>query len=380
MGILDRSMSLRTAAVALLIGAAAAVQPTRVDETSVEFLSVSEMVTAEQPKGNVTIYGDMNVQGSLRTTSIQSSNLTVDGSLNVNADLKASKLKVDNLHADSIETMRLSSPSGAIMVDADLTISSISTDTVAASFLEVGGAKQWALVFHEDFQEKVSGWTPVKVSSCGGEDKFLGGHCNFAADTASRPSLPSTARTCGLTLPSLTAARASTCAAPPTPTASSRPPSTSPCSTPATTSRSSSAPPWTPPPIPASRAGASTTSPSTLSKWSFCKNGQAACHGGLALTDVKEKTGLWCGCVDPRSSALFWRACIKTGPHGRRRMRRDAGRRMRGSGCVVISSLKKLSGQLASTRAAGEAFLPLHLHSVSRFWPPVVGKSGSGSK
>ena len=63
------------------------------------------MVTAEQPKGNVTIYGDMNVQGSLRTTSIQSSNLTVDGSLNVNADLKASKLKVDNLHADSIETM-----------------------------------------------------------------------------------------------------------------------------------------------------------------------------------------------------------------------------------------------------------------------------------
>jgi len=180
------AMSLRTAAVALLIGAAAAVQPTRVDETSVEFLSVSEMVTAEQPKGNVTIYGDMNVQGSLRTTSIQSSNLTVDGSLNVNADLKASKLKVDNLHADSIETMRLSSPSGAIMVDADLTISSISTDTVAASFLEVGGAKQWALVFHEDFQEKVSGWTPVKVSSCGGEDKFLGGHCNFAADTASK--------------------------------------------------------------------------------------------------------------------------------------------------------------------------------------------------
>ena len=73
------------------------------------------------------------------------------------------------------------------MVDADLTISSISTDTVAASFLEVGGAKQWALVFHEDFQEKVSGWTPVKVSSCGGsEDKFLGGHCNFAADTASK--------------------------------------------------------------------------------------------------------------------------------------------------------------------------------------------------
>merc|ERR1712100_186012 len=98
------AMSLRTAAVALFIGAAAAVQP----------------------KGNVTIYGDMNVQGSLRTTSIQSSNLTVDGSLNVNADLKASKLKVANLHADSVETMRLSSPSGAIMVDADLTISSIS--------------------------------------------------------------------------------------------------------------------------------------------------------------------------------------------------------------------------------------------------------------
>merc|ERR1711959_41369 len=161
---------------ALLVAAVAALQPNRVDETSVEFLSVSEMVTAESPKGNVTIYGDMNVQGSLRTTSIQSSNLTVDGSLNVNADLKA----------DSVETMRLSSPSGAIMVDADLTISSISTDTVAASFLEIGGAKQWALVYHEDFDEKVSGWTPVKVSSCGSDDKFLGGHCNFAADTASK--------------------------------------------------------------------------------------------------------------------------------------------------------------------------------------------------
>merc|ERR1712072_316552 len=183
----ENAETMKFTVAALLVAAVAALQPNRVDETSVEFLSVSEMVTAEQPKGNVTIYGDMNVQGSLRTTSIQSSNLTVDGSLNVNADLKASKLKVDNLHADSIETMRLSSPSGAIMVDADLTISSISTDTVAASFLEVGGAKQWALVFHEDFQEKVNGWTPVKVSSCGGsEDKFLGGHCNFAADTASK--------------------------------------------------------------------------------------------------------------------------------------------------------------------------------------------------
>merc|ERR1712072_915111 len=182
----ENAETMKFTVAALLVAAVAALQPNRVDETSVEFLSVSEMVTAESPKGNVTIYGDMNVQGSLRTTSIQSSNLTVDGSLNVNADLKASKLKVDNLHADSIETMRLSSPSGAIMVDADLTISSISTDTVAASFLEVGGAKQWALVFHEDFQEKVSGWTPVKVSSCGGEDKFLGGHCNFAADTASK--------------------------------------------------------------------------------------------------------------------------------------------------------------------------------------------------
>merc|ERR1711990_1008560 len=180
------SLTMKAACAALLVAAAYAARPTQLDDTSVEFLSVSEMVQADSPKGNVTIYGDMNVQGSLRTTSIQSSNLTVDGSLNVNADLKASKLKVDNLHADSIETMRLSSPSGAIMVDADPTISSISTDTVAASFLEVGGAKQWALVFHEDFQEKVNGWTPVKVSSCGSEDKFLGGHCNFAADTASK--------------------------------------------------------------------------------------------------------------------------------------------------------------------------------------------------
>merc|ERR1719316_121444 len=124
------------AAFFALLAVAAASKPALVDETSVEFLSVSEMVQADSPKGNVTIYGDMNVQGSLRTTSIQSSNLTVDGSLNVNADLKASKLKVDNLHAD--------------------------------------------------FVEKVSGWTPVKVSSCGSEDKFLGGHCNFAADTASK--------------------------------------------------------------------------------------------------------------------------------------------------------------------------------------------------
>merc|ERR1711990_1221189 len=180
------SLTMKAACAALLVAAAYAARPALVDETSVEFLSVSEMVQADSPKGNVTIYGDMNVQGSLRTTSIQSSNLTVDGSLNVNADLKASRLKVDNLHADSVETMRLSSPSGAIMVDADLTISSISTDTVAASFLEIGGAKQWALVYHEDFDDKVSGWSPVKVSSCGGEDKFLGGHCNFAADTASK--------------------------------------------------------------------------------------------------------------------------------------------------------------------------------------------------
>merc|ERR1711871_933414 len=102
---MGHSLTMKAACAALLVAAAYAARPTQLDETSVEFLSVSEMVQADSPKGNVTIYGDMNVQGSLRTTSIQSSNLTVDGSLNVTADLKASKLKVDNLHADSVETM-----------------------------------------------------------------------------------------------------------------------------------------------------------------------------------------------------------------------------------------------------------------------------------
>merc|ERR1711918_21547 len=53
----------------------------------------------------------------------------------------------------------------------------------------MGGQKQWALVHHDHFENDHENWSDgssfIQVSDANG-DRFMGGHCNFAAGTMSK--------------------------------------------------------------------------------------------------------------------------------------------------------------------------------------------------
>jgi len=132
----------------------------------------------------------------------------VNGSLDaLNVISVAAKAKV-------LETQKIRSPTGTVVVDGDLMIinSKGATDAAArragkvgafglqaTSFLAeevvVSGVKQWRLVRHDSFEKETAdrdpaeGWSLAELSSCSRDltrdqsqvDHFLGGHCNMAA-------------------------------------------------------------------------------------------------------------------------------------------------------------------------------------------------------
>merc|ERR1711907_475946 len=109
--------------------------------------------------GNVTINGDMTVTGSLKAKAIKSTALLVNGSMTVTHSVRAEFLKVEKakaLHTESLIQL---------------------------------GQKQWALVHHDHFENDHENWSDgssfIQVSDANG-DRFMGGHCNFAAGTMSK--------------------------------------------------------------------------------------------------------------------------------------------------------------------------------------------------
>merc|ERR1712072_1337507 len=142
-------------------------------------LALLPVATQANAGGNVTILGDITVTGSLRTSNIRSNSLTVDGSINVVQTISAEQLTTDEASVTVLETPGVSSPTGVIHITGPITSSDASVNTTlhASSFIQ-REVRQWALAAHEDFEEKVTGWSSNAVNSCDGTDTHLAGHCN----------------------------------------------------------------------------------------------------------------------------------------------------------------------------------------------------------
>ena len=98
-------------------------------------------------------------------------------------------IRVDKITATTLLTTTLSSTTGTILVDGDLILTntgSFKGASEASSFLSIaedvtiGGVKQWKLLHHDHFEKGAEGWSLLQTSSCSGNDRFLGGHCNIA--------------------------------------------------------------------------------------------------------------------------------------------------------------------------------------------------------
>merc|ERR1712151_895900 len=122
--------------------------------------------------------GDITVAGSLRTSQIRSMSLNVDGSINVVQTISAEQLTTEEASVTVLETPGVSSPTGVIHITGPISASDATVNATlhASSFIQ-RDVKQWALAVHEDFEEKVEGWSSNAVSSCE-SNTHLAGHCN----------------------------------------------------------------------------------------------------------------------------------------------------------------------------------------------------------
>jgi len=147
--------------------------------------------------GNVTINGDMTVTGSLKAKAIKSTALLVNGSMTVTHSVRAEFLKVENAKASVVETSTVSSATGTVQLTGNLGVSrgaggsgaSLQAEALHTESLIQLGQKQWALVHHDHFENDHENWSDgssfIQVSDANG-DRFMGGHCNFAAGTMSK--------------------------------------------------------------------------------------------------------------------------------------------------------------------------------------------------
>jgi len=144
------------------------------------FLALLGVCLAQTGQGNVTILGDITVTGAFRTTAIRSESLTVDGSISVTHGLSAESVTANRATVTVLETIAISSPTGVLHVAGELSLGDVATNgTVSASSFLQEDVRQWALVFHDDFEgEQQHGWSTNATNSCDGVDHHIAGHCN----------------------------------------------------------------------------------------------------------------------------------------------------------------------------------------------------------
>merc|ERR1712226_1689077 len=150
-------------------------------------LAIAACASAQTAQGNVSVLGDITVTGALRTSKIRSNQLTVDGSINVVNSITAEQLTASEAEATVLETPGVSSPTGIIHIQGPMSSSDATVNATlhASSFIQ-RDEKQWALAVHEDFEEKVEGWSSNAVNSCDGTDTHLAGHCNEVGGEVSK--------------------------------------------------------------------------------------------------------------------------------------------------------------------------------------------------
>jgi len=135
-------------------------------------------VAAQDAQGNATIFGDLTVTGATRTTAIRSQAITVDGSISITHSISGESLSANSATFGTLSTVAISSPTGTLRVQGELSLGSTSINgTVSASSFLQQDVRQWALAYHDDFEQNTAGWSTNQTSSCDGVDHHLAGHC-----------------------------------------------------------------------------------------------------------------------------------------------------------------------------------------------------------
>jgi len=142
-----------------------------------------------QQGGNVTMLGEVSIQGTLVTAQIKTTGLTIDGSATATHACTAETITTGRFKANTVEATALSSPTGTVHIQGQLVLGSSSgggniaaNGTISASSFIQEDVKQWRLAVHEDFEGVVQGWSTDKTGSCDGNDHHLAGHCNHVGE------------------------------------------------------------------------------------------------------------------------------------------------------------------------------------------------------
>jgi len=157
-------------------------------EDKVAFVEVEAATGTQGTTRNLGIRGDLTVQGTLKASTLTSpvGDVAVSGSLNVVNQIDAGMAKGAYIKVESTTsiTTGISSKEDQLLVLGKIDADSVTTDSMAASFLEIQGEKQWSLVTLEDFEEEteIAGWSEKDITECAGQ-KFLGGPCTKAGDS-----------------------------------------------------------------------------------------------------------------------------------------------------------------------------------------------------
>jgi hypothetical protein len=114
--------------------------------------------------------------------------LTVDGSISVTHGITSESLTTNRATVTVLETVALASPTGTLHVSGELSLGDVSSNgTLRASSFIQEDVRQWALMFHDDFEgDKAHGWSADAKNSCDGVDHHLAGHCNEVGPEVSK--------------------------------------------------------------------------------------------------------------------------------------------------------------------------------------------------
>lgn len=156
--------------------------------------------TAARGTGTVMIKKPVKVLGAMDVNTLSATFFNASGSVSVQGSVTSASLHANTISANVVQTTLITSPTGKITIDADVTM--VQSAPAASSFLEQSSRivlpDVWRLVSHESFDEGGEAqphWNHRKLSNCGAKDGsdpsappdwFLGGHCNIATGELSR--------------------------------------------------------------------------------------------------------------------------------------------------------------------------------------------------
>jgi len=149
------------------------------EDTVVSLLEVGSKQSAVERK--LGVRGDMTVQGTLSTSMLTSpiGDVKVSGELNVLNQIESNTARGAFLKSETGVSIKngIVSKKDQLLIKGKIDADAVTADGLSASFLEIGGVRQWALHSLEDFEEVgTDGWSHGEMTECAGR-KVLGGHC-----------------------------------------------------------------------------------------------------------------------------------------------------------------------------------------------------------